>query len=149
VILLKRIENSTADIEFMLEFTKSRERAPHNRADFDSVNVMLENDRWDVRGAVRKSAAKPPPPLAQKFHAALLDALASYGTPRPQSANRPSVTMKEWKAECCRLALLDTNPGDRRRQNSQTATFSNNRTNLVAAGWIACNGDFSWNMKPP
>jgi AAA domain len=149
VILLKRIENSTADIEFMLEFTKSRERAPHNRTDFDSVNVTLANDRWDVRGAVRKSAAKPPSPLAQRFHAALLDALASYGTPRPQSSNRPSVKMNEWKDECRRLGLLDANPGDRRRQNSQAATFSNNRTHLVAAGWIACNGDFSWNMKPP
>jgi hypothetical protein len=148
VILLKRIENSTADIEFMLEFTKSRERAPPNRADFESVNVMLANDRWDMRGAVRKSVTKPPPPLAQKFHAALLDALASYGSPRPQSANRPSVTMNEWKGECRRLGLLDANPADRRRQNSQAATFNNNRTNLVSAGWVACNGDFAWNMKP-
>ena len=149
VILLKRIENSTADIEFTLEFTKSRERAPYNRADFDSVNVTLANDRWDVRGAVRKSATKPPPPLARKFHAALLDALASRGMPRPQSATRPSVTMKEWKAECCRLGLLDLEPDDRRRRNSQAALFSNNRRNLVAAGWVACNGDFAWNMRLP
>jgi hypothetical protein len=149
VILLKRIENSAADIAFMLEFTKSRERAPRNRADFESVNVALENDRWDMQGAIRKTAAKPPSPKARAFHDALLDALVSRGMPRQQSASRPSVTMKEWKAECCRLGLLDANPADRRQQNSQSALFSNNRTELVTARWIACNGDFAWNMKPP
>jgi hypothetical protein len=148
VILLRRIENSSADIEFMLEFTKSRERAPHNRADFETVNVTLANDRWKVQGTGRKSAAKPPSPLARRFHAALLDALVSYGTPRPQSANRPSVSMKEWKAECCRLGMLDANPADRRHQNSQAALFSKYRRELLAAGWIACNGDFGWDMKP-
>ena len=148
VILLKRIENTAADIGFTLEFTKSRERAPHNRADFETVNITLADDRWEVQGAGRKSVAKPPSPLAQKFHAALLDTLTSKGMPRPQSASRPSVTMKEWKAECCRLGLLDLEPDDRRRRNSQAALFSNNRTGLVAAGWVACNGDFAWNMKP-
>jgi hypothetical protein len=147
VILFKRIENSTADIAFTLEFTKSRERAPHNRADFESVNITLAEDRWAVDGATRKSAAKPPPPLARRFHAALLDALASKGVPRPHSASRPSVTMKEWKAECCRLGLLDHEPDDRRRRNSQAALFSKNRTGLIAAGWIACNGDFVWSTK--
>jgi RecA-family ATPase len=149
VILLKRIENTSADIGFTLEFTKSRERAPHNRANFETVNITLADDRWEVQGAGRKSVAKPPSPLAQKFHAALLDALASKGMPRPQSASRPSVTMKEWKAESCRLGVLDLEPDDRRRRNSQAALFSNNRANLVAAGWIACNGDFAWNMKLP
>jgi hypothetical protein len=43
-----------------LEFTKSRERAPHNRADFERVNITLAEDRWAVDGAARKSATKPP-----------------------------------------------------------------------------------------
>jgi len=148
VILLKRVENSDADIGFMLDFTKSRERAPHNRADFESVNVTLESDCWHVGTSTRKGSNKPPPPKARAFHDALVNALASRGAPRPQSANRPSVTMKEWKVECCRLGLLDANPGDRRRQNSQAAVFSNCRRDLVAARWTACNGDFAWNTKP-
>jgi hypothetical protein len=147
VILLKRIEDISADIGFTLQFTKSRERAPHNQADFESVIITLAEDRWTVDGAARKSTAKPPPPVAQRFHAALLDALARMGVPQPQSASRPSVAMKEWKAECCRLGLLDPEPDDRRRRNSQAALFSNNRTDLIAAGWVACNGDFVWSTK--
>jgi hypothetical protein len=94
VILLKRIENSDADIGFTLDFTKSRERAPHNRPDFERVNVTLKNDCWHADPAVRNTSAKPPPPKARVFYDALLDALASRGTSRPQSANRPSVTME-------------------------------------------------------
>jgi hypothetical protein len=147
VVMLERIKESPADIAFTLSFTKSRERAPHNRADFESVNVTLENDHWDSGSTARSTSTKPPPPKARPFHSALLDALAGKGTRRPQSANRPSVTMSEWKAECCRLGLLDANPGDRRRQNSQAAVFSNCRRDLIAAGWAACNGDYAWSTK--
>ncbi len=147
VILLKRIENSVADIAFTLDFKKSRERTPHNQADFESVNVTLANDCWSVNGVTRNAPAKPPPPKARAFQDALADALASSGVKRPQSANRFSVTIKEWKLECGRLGLPDTNPLGRARQNSQSALFSNQRRELVAHGWIACNGDFVWSMK--
>jgi hypothetical protein len=147
VALLERVKDSAADIAFLLSFTKSRERAPHNRADFESVSVTLANDSWHVDTTTRRTSAKPPSPKARAFHNALVDALAGRGAPRPQTASRPSVTMNEWKEECRRLGLLDAQPGDRRRQNSQAALFSNYRRDLVAAGWTACNGDFAWSIK--
>jgi hypothetical protein len=147
VVLLERIKDGSADIAFTLSFTKSRARAPHSRADFESVNVTLANDCWHVASVTRGASNKPPPPKARMFHAALVGALAGRGTRRQQSANRPSVTMKEWKDECRRLALLGGEPGDRRQQNSQAAAFSNCRRDLVTAGWIACNGDFAWSTK--
>lgn len=48
-----RIEGHYADIAFKLEFVKARQRKPSNRADFEPVNLILDQDQWTT------SAAKP------------------------------------------------------------------------------------------
>jgi hypothetical protein len=91
----------------------------------------------------RKTASKPPSPKAVKFHAALLDAMVSHGTPRPQSAGRISVTKEQWIIEAERLGLVDRSL----KSDSCRSEMSRAQRNLITADWIACNGDFVWNTR--
>lgn len=141
--LLKRVEQPDTDIAFTLEFTKSRERAPHNRSDFASVTIILKDDQWQIENATFKAQTKPPSPLGRKFYDALADALCQSGKPRQASANRPSVTNAEWVSECIRLGLLDADGPD----NSRRALISKYRRELLGANWIACNSDFAWSIR--
>jgi hypothetical protein len=144
VILLEAVERPTADIAFVLKFTKARERAPHNRADFDDATITLAADRWEARGGVRRAGKMgSPSPAGRKFHAALLDAVARSGAAQPQSAGRMAVTMRQWVDECVRLGLLDGSP-EARNQASNRAQMSKYRRELLAAEWAACNGDLVW-----
>jgi hypothetical protein len=141
VILLQRIEGDDADIAFDLSFTKSRERSPANRADFESRRIRLADDCWTCELINKQKARKPPSPKGQAFHRALLDALAmERAIRRPESANRPSVTMAQWKWECMRLGVIDRSA----KENVQSALLSKYRLELIASGWAACNGDFIW-----
>jgi RecA-family ATPase len=145
VMLLERLEGvAESDIAFRLNFTKARERAPHNRADFEPVTVRLESDQWQVEHtSTRKTGPKKKAsPTAMKFHSALLDALAAAGQARTQSSGRISVTMDQWRAECHRLGLIDPKSPD----NRQRASFSKYRLELLGADKVACNGDFGWSI---
>jgi hypothetical protein len=142
VAVLERGKASTApDIAFELKFTKARQRTPENRADFDAVKITLDGDRWSVE-PMEKAKGKPdrmPSPLARKFHAALVDATASpCGKLRQQARGRVCVTKAEWEAESTRLGLIDTGAED----NQRRALVSKYRRELIAAEWVACNGDF-------
>ena len=46
VALMERVEDPEADIAFKLTFTKARERAPNNRADFEPTVITLTHDTW-------------------------------------------------------------------------------------------------------
>jgi hypothetical protein len=144
VILLEAIERASADIAFALKFTKARERAPHNRADFDEVTITLAGDRWEAEGAAAKRRGKPSP-TGRKFHSALLDAVAHSGAVHPQSAGQASVTTRQWSDECVRRGLLDGS-SEKRNQASNRAQISKYRRELVAADWVACNSDLIWSL---
>jgi hypothetical protein len=141
--LMKRVEDATTDIAFGLEFTKARERMPQNRADFEPVTVTLAGDAWHVEPAEKRTTGKRPSPKGEAFHSALIDALAAHGSPRPVSANRPSATMEQWKCEALRLGLLNVDAKD----NATRAQLSKYRLELVAAGWVACNGEVAWSTR--
>ena len=142
VMLMKEIEHPIADISFSLETTKARERSPDNRQDFEPVCITLERDRWSSSAGVASPSGKPPRPLAVKFHAALLDAISVHGEPHRASAGRFAVTQEQWIVECVRLGLLDNSKPD-----SQRSLISKNRLDLLAANWIACNGNLVWSIK--
>jgi hypothetical protein len=141
VTLLERAERPGVDIAFTVNFIKARERAPHNRADFAPVLITLENDQWQGVPVDGTPKGKKPSPVAQKFHNALVMALAAAGKPRTQSAGCPSVTVFEWKAECSRLGLLDI-----AKRDSQRALFSKYQRELVSLNWVMCNGEFVWSI---
>ena len=104
--------------------------------------VIAEGDA-PTTAARPNGSRKPPSPLAQKFHAALLDALCTAAAkPRHQSANRPSVTSEEWHRELVRLGLIDD-----AKKDSVRSLVSKCRRELIAANWIACNGGIVWIIK--
>lgn len=143
VTLLERLDRPDTDIAFTLSFSKARERSPLNRSDFETVAITLAGDEWqreDAADTRKAKIKKPPTETGLKFHAALLDACVAAGKPRTESANRPSVTIDEWKAECVRLGLID--------RGKDQASFRKYRLQLVAAEWVAVNGDFAWSTAP-
>jgi hypothetical protein len=84
-------------IEFRFEFSKARERAPHNRAEFEAVNIWIGDDnRW------RSSAGPPKPkkmpsPTAQTFYRGLCDLLAQIGKrDLPFRGAPPAATRGDW-----------------------------------------------------
>jgi hypothetical protein len=151
VTLLERLERPDADIAFTLSFTKARERSPMNRSDFETVAIALAGDEWQGEETTlpdrAKGSKKPPSPLAIKFHAALLDACIATGKPRPESANRPSVTANDWKAECVRLGLIDRDASGGLPKKEQSL-FNKYRRELLTFEWIAMNGDHAWSIAP-
>jgi hypothetical protein len=70
VVAMRRVETDD-DIAFTLDFTKARERAPHNRADFAPLTIVLRDDEWQVIEIGRGASGRMPSPLGQKFYAAL------------------------------------------------------------------------------
>jgi hypothetical protein len=140
VALLELLERPGIDIAFNMKFTKARLRAPYNRADFEPAVITLSQDQWaseTAEGVPPPKFRKMPSPKALAFHGALIGALCDAGKPRPESYNRPSVTIEEWVAECGRRGLVDpTSPANRQR-----ALMSKYRLELVAAKWVVCNGN--------
>jgi hypothetical protein len=133
-------------VEFRLEFAKARERTLNNRADFEPVEIWLdENNMWQssVSPAKQAKQAKPPSPQARKFYEALVNALASDMRRFQGPASYPSVTKNQWKEQCYQSGLIDPEEAD----NRQRSLMSKYRRELIAAGLVACNGDVVWSPK--
>jgi hypothetical protein len=145
VALLKDVE-SDADVAFLLDFPKARERSPENRADFAPVTITLAEDEWTAEGAevpkgkVRQSGkSSEPSPLARKYLSALWDALAAPSAAIHRPAGRNAVTLDAWRGECRRLGLLDDEKPD-----SERSLFSKYRRELIAADKVVVNGELVW-----
>jgi hypothetical protein len=145
VMLAEPVQRAGADIAFSLKFTKARERAPHNRTDFEPATVILANDHWLVEGSSTAKRRGKPSPLGQKFYSALLDTIAAAGRPSSASGRRVAATRNAWFSECVRVGLLDQDD-DERAQKSNRALFSKYRRELIEMDWIACNGDLAWQI---
>jgi hypothetical protein len=87
---------------------------------------------------------KPPSPAAQKFHAALCDALLDCtAEKRTESGKFVCVAQNVWIRELDRLGLLDKAG----TPNKRRALISKYRLELIATNWVACNGDFIWSTR--
>jgi hypothetical protein len=87
--------------------------------------------------------------VGAKYYAALLDAVVASGKTRPESAGIPSVTQADWQRELVRLNLVtkETEEDDRKASNARSARISKYRLELIAADWIAANGDLVWPIR--
>jgi hypothetical protein len=101
VILLEAVERPEADLAFAMKFTKSRERTPDNRRDYESAVITLSNDEWCFEAggaAIRKGSTR------DRVLELLQDALARYGENPPASEHippeTPCVTEKMWRRAC-------------------------------------------------
>ncbi|TWA59259.1 AAA domain-containing protein [Azospirillum brasilense] len=149
VMLLTKVERQDTDVSFSISFTKARERAPHNRADFDKVTVALVDDAWEVDRPAAIASTKPSPkekmpsPAAQRYHDALLNAVIKHGV---LQGNRRSVTLDQWEAECVKLGLLE-NGDDRPTKKRRSTYFNRYRAKLVEMSWATCDGDRAWSTR--
>jgi hypothetical protein len=100
-------------------------------------------------------AAKPKPaattkpklePLALKFHAALIDALANpNNTDLRTKGDHRGTILNRWIDELVRRGHLDR---DRLKSNSQRATLSKYKNQLLAAEWIGIDDEvWVYNLK--
>jgi AAA domain-containing protein len=102
VILLERIERTDIDIAFKLSFTKTRERTPDNRTDFEPAIIVLGNDTWtSERGGHVRTSRRTAPDRAVEL---LQEAIIREGTIPPASPHIPPntfcVTEGVWRRYC-------------------------------------------------
>jgi len=138
VVYLEPAEHPEARICFNLSFRKGRERTDANDNDFRSARVMLHADVWSSDGGTAGGRAHVSP-LGRKFFGALTDAIAGDRL-ATTVAGRPATTLDSWKNECVRLGLID--PAE--RPDSARNLFNKHRRELIAANYIACNGERVW-----
>lgn len=83
VLLLEPTERQDTDIAFTLRFNKARERAPHNRADFEPLVVMLADDAWTVESAAPSTVRSVGlTPTEKGWLADIIDLFASTDGPK-------------------------------------------------------------------
>jgi hypothetical protein len=141
VIHLSKVERSDTDVSFKLEFRKARERRPDNREYFQPVDIFLVDDRWTGDASAGSQGAKKASPSATRYFEALLNVVAGGMQPKSRQLHGcHAVHNDDWKAECELLGLLDP----KGQKNSQRAKFSNNRTELVVAKMVGCEGEYTW-----
>jgi hypothetical protein len=128
------------DIAFTLSFAepgKARRRTPDNRADYDRVVIRLRDDRWTSEPGEGAPAGKAPHPSRRKFYDALMNALAV-------ASIRPGETTRDaWLAECIRMGLIDPPEPEENYvgRRNRLAPLRTAKTELITAGWIACDGN--------
>jgi hypothetical protein len=144
VILLEKVDRPERDVAFQLSFTKARQRARHNRADFGAVTITLDGDGWHCEGGEFKpSKIKPPSPLAVKFYRALVAAIDTDGAASAKTENKPAVSYERWQQQCIEAGLIDA---DTKRASSR-ALMSQYRRELIGANWIKCANASAWSIK--
>jgi hypothetical protein len=116
--------------------------------------VIVEDETANDQSPRQKSNSKPPSPLAQKFYAAFANAAADLAKHRQESSNRPSITEDQWIRQLEQVKLVekvlmgDVNKADyRKAYNTRSALISKYRRELIAVGWICCNGEFIWSTR--
>lgn len=140
------------DVAFSLEFQKARRRTPDTRDDYGMITVALADDKWTVSTAGSRTGGapvrgKPPSPTAQRYYDALLNAIAGATGDgrRVGPGGGPAATNDAWKREVVRMGLIDKEEPD----NRQRAKFSKYRAELVAAKWVAVDGETVWSRRLP
>jgi hypothetical protein len=140
VIHLDAVERAGTDVSFRLSFPKAREREPSTRTDFRDVEIALVNDQWTYSGAVGGVGQQRVSPWVKKFYDALCVATGKSGT---HMNGAPSATYEQWRSECELSGLLTQG-----KKDSNRSLMSKARLALIAANWIACNGDLNWTLRP-
>lgn len=133
-------KRNVSELAFALSFDhpgKARRRTPDNWHEFAPHIIRLRDDRWTSEPSDGKASKAKVPPLAQRFHEALLDAIV-------KNATRPgATTMATWESECIRRDLIDAPEPDEtaKARHVRYATWRKARTQLLAARWIGIDGD--------
>jgi hypothetical protein len=137
VMVGERLERPDADAAFTLKFTKCRRRTPDNRAEFENVEVVLEQGQWTI-GATTNGGKKSMSPAAQICRAALVKALAEFGTKPPASTGTVGVliacTDAQWRDVFNHMIPRD-DPNPRATWKRGTEKLIANKMATVWGGW--------------
>jgi hypothetical protein len=125
VILLERVEQPGADIAFQLTFTKTRERTPNNRTDFEPALITLADDTWtSERGGHVRTRSRTTPDRAVEL---LQEAIIRDGTIPPANEhippNTPCVTEGLWRRYCEAGFLTDGSPEPAKKAEAVRKAF--------------------------
>jgi hypothetical protein len=131
-------------IHFRLEFTKARERTPENHADFEPVDIWInELNQWQSSAspAVTNRRKKPPIPAeTQRALDFLRDTMADHG----QTLSRPGLPhgliatkLEHWRELLKRRGLYDGDAAARQ-------WFARAKARLIAEKRITVDGDMVW-----
>jgi hypothetical protein len=140
VALLERIERPDADFAFLLKFTKARERAPENRADFDDAIITLTGDEWssERQGLARRQAK-------DRMLELLNDEISRRGfIPKPSPyipPNKLCVTETGWRQRCESGSISEGS------KDASDKAFRRGAKALLEAGKIGKEGPLVWAVK--
>jgi RecA-family ATPase len=137
-----KLEDCKADIAFKLEFTKARQRKPSNRADYETVNLILENDQWRTEAAKPNTKAKQPGKNQKVLLNCLDTVLATSGEPSPKFTGMASsgtvASYNLWQKQC--LAQLGQSSERRRKQAFEEAAEA------LIGDAIGKHNDYIWRI---
>ena len=131
-------------IEFRLEFTKARERTPSNRADFEPVDIWIdESNRWQSSASPMKPR-KMPSPTAQTYYRELCNITAQIGEPNlPFRGAPPAVTRAVWLDQMVHRGSINEGA----EPNVKQAHLSKYQAQLIDVRWIAVSGKYVWPIR--
>ena len=139
VLQFDAVERPETDVSFNLHFAKKRECEPATRDDFRDVKIALVNNQW-TWGAVSDVAQRDiNSDITRKFYEALCHATAHSGR---QVNGNPAATIEEWKVQCERMGLIDTQA----KAHSARTLLARHRLALVTANWIASDETTAWTL---
>ena len=140
-MVAQKIEGSEADIAFKLEFTKARQRKPSNRADYETVDIILQNDQWTTT-ASKTTKAKRRGKNQQVLLNCLDHLLATAGQPSPQLTGMPTAATVTnfdlWQKQC----LAQLGQGTERLKKMAFRDAAEALINDV----VGKHGDYVWRM---
>jgi AAA domain len=141
VALLERVERPEADIAFRISFSKARERAPENRADFEPALIVLAGDEWTSE----RSASAGKPQARARVLALLVDAIAQHGEIPPANTSipphTPCVEEDLWRRCCERGCISEGSPDAAGRAFRRAAKA------LLANGLIGKSAPWVWAVR--
>ena len=131
-------ERPDTDVSFELKFVKSRERAPHNRDDFQTVRIALVNDRW-VHNATEQRQVAPKENSPDDNALRLLKELHASDRAVETTDDWRVVPTVEWREACKERGYFSGTTGE-----TANARFYRAKDRLVNSHNVGHKGDFVW-----
>lgn len=138
-ILMERAAMDGIDLSFSLKFLKAREKAPHNRTDFDPVTMYLQGDQWHSKTRVGPKLT----PQVEKALTLLEQLIVSEGKEPPFGSQFPAdgrvVKIDVWR-EWCRKGTITASTNTK----SQNTAFARALETLQKEGLIGTWDGYVW-----
>jgi hypothetical protein len=140
VIHMDAVGDQDSGVSFELKFVKKRESTPRNRADFQTVQIALVNDRWTCSAVTPGRIV----PLKNSPGAAMLAVLielaaSDQGIDTDGGEAHKIVETLLWRDACVDRGLCPGKAG-----KSAETYFYKIRSELVRTENVSCKRDYSW-----